>query len=168
MRSITDTPDHSRYLTVAYRLPNAEWSDTVASVNKWLDAKPHTINDCELAMMRKTINMPMSPTQLACVVYHCYADIPARHQWDTMFRIDNPSDRNGTLAISCFGVYWNRAVTECLDDGHHVAAVLDFPNGTPELINSLPVGDDGNVFGTLGLCNSEDYPAIQTELRNAG
>lgn len=168
MRSIADTPTYCRYLTIAYQLPDDEWQSTVSSVNDWLDSNPETITGEQLAEMRATINTPLSATHLACVIYHCYADIPPNYRWDTIFRLNSPANRNETTAISCYGVYWNRAVVNCLDDGHHAVVVINFPNDKPNLIDSLPIGDDGNNFGTLGLCRSEDYHAIQTKLENVG
>ena len=173
MRTIEATPAESRSLNLAYKIPKLEWDATVDSVLNWLDSKPKTITTIQRTEMRAIITTPLTVTQIPVCVYSCYADIPPNYRWNTIFDIRHPETRQTTIAISCFGVYFRRAVMRSLDNGHHAQVILDFPEGPPQMLDSLSTGDDGNIYclGTLGLCRSDDYPLLShylSQLQNRG
>ncbi len=64
MHSIESTPFEQRALNLAFRVPESDWKERVASVLDWLDSEPDTITERECNGMRSTIVRPLAPTQI--------------------------------------------------------------------------------------------------------
>ena len=163
MRSIESTPSEQRYLTVHSRISDVEWKSTVSSVLQWLNSEPDTMTEAERTEMREIISAPLTPTQIPVFVIACYADIPNEYEWNVVFDLENPENHQVTSAVSRCGIYFRRAVLKQLDDGHHAAVVLDFPNGVPAMVKMLPEQDNGNLNmrATIGFCTDADYQNVR-------
>jgi hypothetical protein len=166
MRAIGDTPNDQRFLMVTHRLSPARWENECRAVRDWLTNPPDTISKSDADEMLASIAEPLPKTHHAFVVFHCYADIPARTRWDTAFDPSVADRHESTIATLQFGVFWRRAVLSALEHGHHQIAVLKFPDGLPDLLDSLPVDPDNEVSDYAGLCASDDLPAIRRQLDN--
>ena len=151
---------------VTHRLSSERWGNECSAIRDWLANPPATISKSDADEMLATIANPLPKTQHAFVVIYCYADIPARTHWDTAFDPSLGDLHETTNATLQFGVVWRRAVLPSLEHGHHQVAVLAFPDGLPQLLASLPFDPDTEVTDYVGLCASEDLPAIRRQLEN--
>lgn len=104
-------------------------------------------------------NLP--PTSFAFVVLSSYADIPADTKWNIAFDPTKPSSIEPTTAVLQFGVLWQRMALPSLEHGHHQVAVIDFPDGVPTLLQSLPIDANRQTYDYIGLCDATDLRAIQ-------
>lgn len=161
MRTIDDTPAAQRFLMVVHRLSPNSWSKECDSVTNWLATDPDSITATEHSEMLQIIRRPLQPTEEAFVIYGSYADIPEDTKWDIAFDPNDPSIHESTVAILRFGVVWRRLASRSLSHGWSQAAVIDFPNGIPRLIESLPVDPETVPSVHTGLCASQDFPEIQ-------
>jgi hypothetical protein len=165
MRTIEDTPHDQRYLMVTHRLSNGAWERVCNAVRQWLASHPDTISETQSAQMLATIATPLPTAYHAFLIIHCYADVPAHSQWNTVFD-PSSTEQQDTNATLHFGVFWRRAVLSTLEHGHHQIAVLEFPDGLPDLLASLPTDPDNEVSQYIGLCKSNDLLAIRRQIKN--
>ena len=165
MLELNESPSESRYLAINSGMSDLAWNDSVAAVLKWLASSSNTLSESRRVAMQRIISAPLLPTSIPVLVVGNYADIPAGHVWDTIFRRRNISHCETTKCVLKFGTIYDRMVNESLDHGWSQVAVLDFPNGTPELWSELPVCDKGHdETWNIGLCCSDDYANIKHNL----
>ena len=166
MQSINETPTQHRYITIAGKLSGDEWRRNVDSVNASVTQKLAEAANGNYRWMQSAITTPLSESQIPLYIYACYADIPENYTWDTMFSFDDLTKVVSTTAVSCFGVYFRKALAKQLDHGHQADVVVDFRDGLPTLLDLLPILTDrkSEHRATLGLCRSEDWAAIQDQL----
>ena len=168
MLELSASQSENRYLAINSGMSNSAWNDSVAAVLKWLASSPKTLSEDRRKTMQRIISAPLLPTSVPVLVVGNYADIPAGHVWDTVFRRNDISRCEPTKCVLKFGTIYDRAVNESLDHGWSQVAVLDFPEGLPELWSELPVCDKGhNETWNIGLCCSEDYANIKQNYRYA-
>ncbi|WP_145052736.1 hypothetical protein [Lignipirellula cremea] len=159
MRTIAETPQHDRYLMVAERISPNAWRSVCESVSDHA-AKASAPNSVKHAL--SLIDSHLPPTSFPFVVLFSYADIPANTPWNIAFDPMKPSSIEATNAVFRFGVFWQRIAQPSLEHGHHQIAVIDFPDGVPELLSSLPVDANRQTYDYIGLCDAKDLRAIQT------
>lgn len=162
MRTIDETPRRERYLMVAERVSSDVWRSVCEGVHHHL-AKTNT--GCVADMMR-LIDSKLSPTSHPFVVLFSYADIPAGTAWNIAFDPTNRSSVEPTTAVLQFAIVWQRTAQTALEHGHHQIAMIDFPNGVPALLASLPIDANQQTYSYIGLCDSRDLRAIQAQNEN--
>lgn len=166
MRSINDTPVANRFLMVSHRLSVQAWRAECDAVTKWLDDESNTITEAERDEMLAMIQQPLRDTEHPFVIIHCYADIPEHTTWDIVFDRRAPGYHERTIATLRFGIIWQRLVSRSLADGWHQVAVIDFPDGMPQLIESLPIDPKSEQTEYTCLCTGADFPEIQRQIVN--
>lgn len=143
MRSIADTPAHERYLMVAERISPGAWEEVCQQVRNYLASatvrEKKKISGAEIAEMFRLIDTPLPPTSHPFVVLFAYADIPKGTEWNVVFDPLNPSQAEATNAVFHFSVILQRIACPAMDHNFHQLAVIDFPNGVPDLLASLPL-----------------------------
>ncbi len=149
---------------VAWRLSRAAWERECESVREWLASSPAKISKAESDEMLSKIAEPLKPTDYPFVIIHCYADIPAKTRWDTVFSPNDINRIETTNATFQFGIFLSRYVVKSLDHGHHQIALLAFPDRLPALLETLPVDQAGEFTGYVGLCASDDLAEIRHAL----
>ncbi|MEO0531974.1 MAG: hypothetical protein AAF266_15585 [Planctomycetota bacterium] len=161
-RTIADTEQRDRYLMVAERLSIGRWATSCDRVRSHTASLPAS-KRCSRFFVNslRLIDEELPPTCIPFVVLFAYADIPAGTEWDAVFDPLNAEADESTRATLKFGIFWERAATTDLAHGHHQIAVIDFPNGVPSLLDSLPVDADRLDYDYIGLCRSEDLGAIR-------
>ena len=159
-------PRSQRFLMVAWRLSDAAWKGQCDLVVAWLESCPKELTDAQRDQMRRTIEKPLSDTEHPIVVIHCYADVPTGTQWDTVFDPADPNSHSRTTAISRFGVVCDRAVELTLPHGCHQTVIIDFPDGLPELIQSVPIDVQDPNRSYVCVCKREDFPEIERHLKD--
>lgn len=159
MRTIIETQQHDRYLKVAERISPNSWRSVCKSVRDH-SATASAPNSVKHALSLIDSNLP--PTSFPFVVLFSYADIPANTTWNIAFDPTRPSSIEATNAVFRFGVFWQRIAQPSLEHGHHQIAVIDFPDGIPKLLQSLPIDANRQTYDYIGLCDAEDLRAIQT------
>jgi hypothetical protein len=159
MRTLPETPQYDRYLMVAERLSATAWRNVCESVrgNVTKDSDQKFGNNAVTL-----IDSHLPPTSFPFVVLFAYADIPADTEWNIAFDPTTPSAVESTTAVLRFGVFWQRIAQPSLEHGHHQIAVIDFPNGVPTLLLSLPIDANRQTYDYIGLCDAKDLVAIQT------
>ena len=167
MRSITDTPPHTRYLMMAERISLPAWTTLCQKVRDYVEANPNQGIYSDAEMLR-LINTPLPQTTFPFVVLFAYADIPAGTQWNAAYDPSNDSQIESTNAILRFGVFWSRVAIPELSHGHHQVAVIDFPDGIPSVLETLPVDPNRENCDPVRLCNTEDIEAIRAGREVAG
>ncbi len=150
---------------VAWRLSNTGWNRQRDSVLKWLATDPDSVNAEQQQQMRELIEKPIGESACPLVVIHCYADVPPDTRWDTAFDPSDLSRVESTTAISRFGVVLDKMVESTLTQGWHQTVIIDFPNGCPALIQSLPVDVQDPRHRFVGICSKDDFPEIQHTLQ---
>ena len=164
MRTIAETPKHERYLMVAERISPAAWTTLCQSVRDYLANNPdRNRSTCSDADMLRFIDTPLKQTSHPFVVLFAYADVPANTKWNVAFDPSNDSPIEITNAALCFGVFWKRIAIPTLSHGHHQVAVIDFPDGLPAVIASLPIDADRQSSDHVRLCSAEDLDAIRSQ-----
>jgi hypothetical protein len=168
-QSLENTPSQDRYLTVLWQLSEDGWQDECRQVCKWLNSWNvwWTAPKAARRDMLELICRPLTATELPLVIHRCYADIPEGITWDLAFDLNDVARLNDTRALLRFGVIFHRTVNRSLAHGWHQLAVIDFPDGIPDLISELPVDADEHTCGCVGLCNVIDFEAVnrgRTEL----
>ncbi len=114
--------------------------------------------------MLRTIQQPLTSTEIPLVITYCYADISSGSCWDTAFDSRSPKQPVPTNAVCKFGVVHRSWVTEVLPCGLHLSAVIAFPEGAPEIMESLPFDSLAPDDRFIGLCQRGDQPAIADHL----
>ncbi|WP_372725642.1 hypothetical protein [Novipirellula sp.] len=114
--------------------------------------------------MSDLISVPLRPTMLPLVVLHAYADVESGTHWNCVFDPRHPASHEPTNAILAYCVIWHRIVAQSLSDGHHQIAVVDFPDGTPEMIAGLDEDAQREDVGYIGLCDHTSIDSITTHL----
>lgn len=166
MRTIDDAPRDQRFLMLTSRLSRTAWEEECRVVRKWLADPPDTISEAESAEMLAKIDGPLPASSHPFAVIHCYADLPAGTRWNTAFDPSIGGQHETTDVVLQFGIFWRRLVLPSLEDGHHQIAVIEFSDGLPQLLASLPVDPEGEVIDYIGLCASDDFPGIRRGLAN--
>ncbi len=162
MRTIAETPQHERYLMVAERISPNAWRSVCESVRDYVAKTSGSNTDSALDAMR-LIDSKLPPTTHPFAVLFSYADIPADTIWNLAFDPTNQSSIQSTTAVLQFGVFWQRIAQPALEHGHHQIALIDFPNGVPSLLDSLPIDANRQSYDYVGLCDSNDLRAIHTQ-----
>ncbi len=165
MRTIAETPQHERYLMVAERVSSDAWRSVCESVRDHV-VKASSTNTDAVADAMRIIDSKLSPTSHPFLVLLSYADIPADTAWNVAFDPTNRSSVEPTTAVLQFGVFWQRIAQTALEHGHHQIAVIDFPTGVPPLLASLPIDANRQSYDYIGLCDSKDLRAIQSQHEN--
>jgi hypothetical protein len=162
MRTIADTPPNERYLMVAERVSREAWAGICQNVRDYvtsnLDGDHSNYSD---AYILRLIDAPIPQSSYPFVVLFAYADIPADTKWNVAFDPANDLAIESTNAVLQFGVFWGRIATSALEHGHHQIAVIDFPNGLPSVIASLPIDANSQSYDHVVLCDAQDVDAIQ-------
>ena len=159
MRAISETPQHDRYLMVAERISLKAWRSVCERVRHHVAnaPDPDSVKDA-----LSLIDSDLPPTSFPFVVLFSYADIPVDTKWNIAFDPTKPSSIESTTAVFKFGVFWERIAQPSLEHGHHQIAVIDFPDGVPALLHSLPIDANPQTYEYIGLCDAVDLQAIQT------
>ena len=161
MRTIAETPQYERYLMVAERVSRNSWQSVCESVRQHV---AHASTKCgSVADAMRLIDSKLPPTSHPFVVLFAYAHIPAETAWNVVFDPTNWSSAEPTTAVLKFGVFGQRIVQTALEHGHHQIAVIDFPNGVPAFLDSLPIDAHRQSYDYIGLCHSKDLRAIHDQ-----
>ncbi|MCC9603382.1 hypothetical protein LOC67_22765 [Stieleria sp. JC731] len=162
MRTIADTPPNERYLMVAERVSREAWADICQNVRDYVTTNPDSDHrNYSDADILRLIDAPIPPSSYPFVVLFAYADIPADTKWNVAFDPVNDLPIESTIAVLQFGVFWRRIAAPSLEHGHHQIAVIDFPDGLPSVITSLPIDANRQSYDHVVLCDAQDVDAIQ-------
>ena len=102
---------------------------------------------------------------VAVVLSYCYADVPLPARYDVVFRCDSPAvcESIDLTVVRAFGD--GRYPFDRLEHGWKHIGALQFKGAVPPLIQQLPIApssaDMPAVTRWIGICRSEDFPAIR-------
>ena len=159
MRKVEDTPAHQQFLMLVSNVSEERWLEERQQVLTWARENSDKLKEEQLELL-KIIEKPLPETYHPVVIIHCYADVPQETAYDLVFNLSDKTQVETTFAVLKFGVTFSRYCDPSLAHGWHQLAMLDFPNGIPELISELPY-DDPSSGEPIGLCSKNNYDSIK-------
>ena len=118
---------------------------------------------------RTFIPRPSDENTVAVILGYCYADVPLPATYDVVFRFGVPAvcEAVDVAVVLAFGN--GRYAFDGLEHGWKHVAVLQFKGALPQLIQQLPIAplsaDLPIATEWIGICRSEDLPAIRDRRR---
>lgn len=95
---------------------------------------------------------------------YSYADIPLPKQYEVLFELKNPFDHIITPIHLIFTHDGRREVFH-IPYGYGTIAILQFPQGIPEMINNLPEEDHKGQTGILKPIGISSYETWESRLK---
>jgi len=154
--------------------------DAVPLYHRYLSVEGH-LSSRTRRLLRRGLPDSLPLNSRVCFLAYGYADLPLPKEFDSMFRYhrDETAVRHGDeieilfrprhLATALPTRVRILAVTRPsgealaeIPDGEKTVAVLEFPNGVPQMIDELPtVHEWGESRSAVALCSQETLQAIE-------
>jgi len=159
-------PPNQRFLMLIGRYSPGNLPKAIAGVRDHYNRERHLFDDAMAAVTEEFLTCAASLNSVVLQTCYCHADVVKGRVYDLVFDMDQPERFEFTRAVVQYNVIWGKVVSAGLVDGWHQAAFFDFPDGTPSLIESLPV-DDFEAHPLVGVCDSVNWPDIALELERS-